>query len=234
MSAVGVQRADRQGRDRVAEAAFSESRLGAEAAARLRSAFARLETPMLLVDDRRWCITANDAAYALLGQTQADLPWLRIDDLADEAELRHLIAQWANLIATEGMEGWSALRLPQGDSLPVECCATAHVLPSRHLLIFVPGETDTSGKTDFETARAIDWTPFAVEPDRDARLTKREREVLTLVAMGARNREIAEQLFITPETVKSHLTRSMAKLDTHTRAGAVTIALVTGEIDWER
>ena len=51
-------------------------------------------------------------------------------------------------------------------------------------------------------------------------LTDREREVLDLLAQGLTNKEIAEKLFITTNTVKRHLKAIFEKLDVHTRSAA--------------
>ncbi len=61
-----------------------------------------------------------------------------------------------------------------------------------------------------------------------AELTEREREVLSLVAAGADNAQIAEALFISPATVKTHLARIMAKADAHDRAQLVILAYESG------
>lgn len=58
-------------------------------------------------------------------------------------------------------------------------------------------------------------------------LTEREREVLDLLAQGLTNKEIAENLVITTNTVKRHLKSVFEKLDVHTRSAAT--ALVTGK-----
>ncbi len=55
-------------------------------------------------------------------------------------------------------------------------------------------------------------------------LTDREREALDLLAQGLTNKEIAEKLVITTNTVKRHLKAIFEKLDVHTRAAAVAIA----------
>ena len=61
-------------------------------------------------------------------------------------------------------------------------------------------------------------------------LTTREVEVLALVAEGAPNRTIAERLFISEGTVKTHLKRIVAKLDATSRTEAVAIAARRGLI----
>ncbi|MDQ0945912.1 response regulator transcription factor [Streptomyces sp. V1I1] len=64
-------------------------------------------------------------------------------------------------------------------------------------------------------------------PDLGA-LTAREVEVLRLTARGLSNLEIAGELFISEATVKTHLNRTMTKLDLGSRAQAVVVAYETG------
>jgi DNA-binding NarL/FixJ family response regulator len=59
-------------------------------------------------------------------------------------------------------------------------------------------------------------------------LTTREIEVLTLLAQGLGNKEIASELFITTNTVKRHLKSIYAKLDVNTRAAASAFAIRLG------
>jgi DNA-binding NarL/FixJ family response regulator len=64
------------------------------------------------------------------------------------------------------------------------------------------------------------------ETARDsAKLTQREREVLRLLADGLRNEEIGKRLFISPETVRTHIRKAMDKLDADTRTQAVADAI---------
>lgn len=60
------------------------------------------------------------------------------------------------------------------------------------------------------------------------RITDREREVLQLVGEGLNNAEIAERLFITPLTAKTHVSRIMAKLMVRDRAQLVVLAYESG------
>jgi DNA-binding NarL/FixJ family response regulator len=63
-----------------------------------------------------------------------------------------------------------------------------------------------------------------------ADLTPREREILTLVASGLSNDHIAERLVISPATAKTHVNRTMMKLNARDRAQLVVIAYETGLI----
>ena len=65
----------------------------------------------------------------------------------------------------------------------------------------------------------------------DETLTVREKDVLKHVADGNRNRDIAERLFISEETVKVHVKHIMEKLGANDRTEAVTIALRRGIIE---
>jgi DNA-binding NarL/FixJ family response regulator len=62
-------------------------------------------------------------------------------------------------------------------------------------------------------------------------LSARELEVLGLVARGNANKQIASRLAITEETVKSHITKILAKLSANDRTHAVTIGLKRGIIN---
>ncbi len=64
--------------------------------------------------------------------------------------------------------------------------------------------------------------------DRLAVLTEREREVLALVGQGLSNNEIGAELFLSPATVRTHVSRAMAKLGARDRAQLVVIAYQTG------
>ena len=66
-----------------------------------------------------------------------------------------------------------------------------------------------------------------------AKLTKREREVIGLVAEGLKNKEIADRLFISSSTVRHHLTAIFAKLEIADRLKLIVFAFQNGLVAHE-
>ncbi|MDX3519784.1 response regulator transcription factor [Streptomyces scabiei] len=65
-------------------------------------------------------------------------------------------------------------------------------------------------------------------PERLTTLTSREREVMSLAAEGSSNDEIAEKLYVSPLTVRTHVHRAMTKLGARDRAQLVVMAYQSG------
>lgn len=74
--------------------------------------------------------------------------------------------------------------------------------------------------------------PFVVDTARQERLgiTARELEILNLIAAGLSNREIAERLFVSENTVKTHSSRLFDKLSAKRRTQAVQLGKAAGLI----
>ena len=202
-----------------------------QVAARLRAAFARSRHAMLIADDERRWVSGNAAACELLGLAQEAVSWHTMDDFTPLSERSRLKQQWAEFLASGEAGGQYQLYVSDRQPFPVEFGAIANVLPGRHLALFIPpAEGSAEGITP--ATRVGEWRALMAVREARSPLTKREREVMTLAAAGGQSGDMAERLVLSPETIKSHIQNAMGKLGAHTRAHAVAIALVTGQIAW--
>jgi DNA-binding NarL/FixJ family response regulator len=84
-----------------------------------------------------------------------------------------------------------------------------------------------AGETYFDSV-VVEALLQSEEREKEDLLRERELEVLRLLASGFTNKEIAEQLFLSPDTVKTHLSNAYRKLGVSDRAHAVAVALRKG------
>ena len=107
------------------------------------------------------------------------------------------------------------------DTEPVELLRAVRAVAAGDALLS-PGVTRRLIGAFADQARAPQRTP-ALDS-----LTVREREVMGLVAEGLSNDEIAERLFVSPMTAKTHVSRAMTKLAARDRAQLVVFAYESG------
>jgi len=114
------------------------------------------------------------------------------------------------------------------DTLPVDLLAAIRVVAAGEALL-APKVT----RRLIEQFTAAGSGEAASGPGPNARiaeLTDREREILLAVASGCSNAEIAEAMFISHATVKTHVSRLLTKLDARDRAQLVMIAYESGVV----
>ncbi|GAA4640825.1 response regulator transcription factor [Actinoallomurus vinaceus] len=112
------------------------------------------------------------------------------------------------------------------DTPPLDLLAAIRVIAAGDALL-APGITR---RLIEEFAARPEPDPFPTTPVALEAVTDREREVLTLVAKGLTNAEIAQRLHISPGTAKTHVRRLLAKLNARDRVQLVIIAYQTGLI----
>lgn len=131
------------------------------------------------------------------------------------------------------------LLVPQSGAVPADIDEVDAVLSTEFgfapvleaLRVLVSGVVMSLGPRD---RPAFTGSPAHSEAQqRLSALTGREREILSLITGGLSNREVSAQLFISPDTVKEHVSRILAKLEVTSRIEAAVVA-VRAETDSAR
>ena len=91
----------------------------------------------------------------------------------------------------------------------------------------MPGKNVVNASTGPSSAPTPTEARRTPHPQLD-QLTEREREVAAWVASGRSNQEIAEVLVVSPDTVRTHVSRAMVKLHARDRAQLVVFAIESG------
>ena len=165
-------------------------------------------------------------AVALVNQVQPDvvlmdLRMTLLDGAAATAQIHAQHTKTAVLILTSYESNADILR-------SFEAGAMGYLLKDAQSEdLFTAVRTVAQGKAVFAPTVATRLLRQVRKPSRGA-LSTREFEVLTLVARGASNKEIAGAMYLSEATVKSHLLHLFAKLEVSDRTAAVTAALERG------
>jgi DNA-binding NarL/FixJ family response regulator len=102
-------------------------------------------------------------------------------------------------------------------------------IASKVFSAFTSSNPARSSASSINTAPSISTAPSYIDSTASIeQLTEREREILTLVARGASNRQIAENLYLTEGTVKNHMSNILGKLGVRDRTQAALKAKELG------
>jgi PAS domain S-box-containing protein len=182
------------------------------------TAFERSRNAMLLTDDRRKIVDANPAMLSLLGRRRGAVIDRPVFSLVAEGPLASDEA-WASALAEGHFSGEASLAHSDGTGVKVQWAASTETVTGRRLVLFVALSVSRWGN---RFRRSLGSEP---EPRS---LTSREREIVHLVSLGAAGPEIAEDLHISHETVRTHIRNAMGKLGARSRAHLVAKALGDG------
>jgi len=178
--------------------------------------FGRTSNPVILLDDSRMIVEVNDAALALFGGAREDLIGSSMAASIRPAERAMAAAEWQEFLRSGSGEycGTRALVRADGSEIEVEFAARLAKVDGRRLAIYVALQASSDARQEGKPVHGLP-------------LTVREREVVTLIALGLDTAEIARELHISTETVRTHVRNAMSRLGAHTRAQLVAIALST-------
>lgn len=179
--------------------------------------FRRSASAMVLADEQRRFVEANDAALQMLGRQRAELIGMPVADTIRPSERERAAREWQAFMRSGEHTGTRNIVRADGSEVQIEVAARFLQVGGRRLAVSVTLATSDclAPPTDAGAARGA--------------LTNREREVVTLIALGHETSQIAQGLLVSPETVRTHVRNAMSKLGARTRAQLVAIAISTDE-----
>lgn len=187
-------------------------------AALFHDAFKRSLNPMALVDARRAIEDVNPAGVRLLGRPRRELLGHRIYEFVEHGPLIPA-EEWRRDLSRDEFTGEAHLLRADGQTVAVQYAGYPETVTDRRLVLFV-------------AIAAPRWGGQLRRPRPDessgGRLTERELEVIRLIAHGATGPEIADELGISHNTVRTHTTNAMDRLGARSRAHLVAKVLGDG------
>jgi DNA-binding CsgD family transcriptional regulator len=185
------------------------------------AAFRRSRNPMVLADDRRIQVDVNSAYAQLLTRRPSELIGRPLYEFVQGGPLLS-DDEWRELMFRDEFAGDACMLAPDGTPVMVHFAGHPELITGRRLILFVALTTFRAGR---HLRRQVDH-----DPADDKALSDRELEIVRLIALGESGPEIAEQLHITHNTVRTHVRNAMEKTGARSRAHLVAKALGAGLI----
>jgi len=191
---------------------------GGEYAELFALAFTQSRNAMVLLDSHRLHVEVNGAYLKLVGYRREELIGRPIfEHVLGGAQLS--AAEWKAALASHRTTGEGQLLCADQTIVSVQWAATTEVVTGRRLVLLVALSTSRWGRRFRRT----------MTPERELEpLSAREREIVRLVALGNTGPEIAAELGIAHDTVRTHARNAMEKLGARSRAHLVAKALGEG------
>lgn len=183
------------------------------------AAFRQSRNAMALLDQRRRHVDVNGAYLTLLAYRREQLIGHPVYEVVIGGPLA-TESEWAAALRSGRFTGETRLRRADGAPVAVQWAATTEVVTGRRFALFVV----LSGSRWGSRFRRSPQLERLIQMP----LSKRELEVVHLVAMGASGREIADELQLSYATVRTHARNAMIKTGARSRAQLVAKALAEG------
>lgn len=183
-----------------------------------QAAFRDSRNAMVLADEDRQIVDVNGACLQLLGHRRADVVGRPMwEFVADGPAMTS--PEWAAALARQRFSGDVEMVRADGAIVRVQWGATTEQATGRRLVLVVALSVSGRGRGVRQATRS---------ERRGGTLSEREREIVRLVALGGTGPEIADELQISHNTVRTHLRNSMKRTGARSRAHLVAMALGEG------
>ena len=183
-------------------------------------AFTRSRNAMVLLDDQRCHVEVNGAYLALIGYQRRELIGRPVYQLLAHGPLA-TTQQWEAALAQRQFTGQAEIVGAGGQHVMVEFAGHPELVTGRRLVLFVVLRTARAGRTLPEPASS---------PTEARALSSRELDVVRLLALGLTGPEVAEELQLAHNTVRTHVRNAMAKSGARSRAQLVARAVGEGTV----
>ena len=181
-------------------------------------AFRQSRNAMVLLDDQRRLVEVNGAFVRLLGHTRQSLLGRPVYDLRAAGRPASDL-EWQAALHQRQFTAVAELGCADGSHVRVEFAGHPEIVTGKRLVLVVILHADPSASFR-RVGGAASTGPRA--------LSRRELDVLRLIALGCSGPEIGEELRITHNTVRTHIRNAMSKTDTRSRAELVVKTLAKG------
>jgi PAS domain S-box-containing protein len=188
--------------------------------------FDQSRIPMSLLDSDRRYVKVNDALVEFYEYPRSELLGSVSDNMVVD-DRDGIDARWEELVSTNQLYGERVIEHANGTQLQVAYAAHATTLGDRWVALVVV----LSARFQDGGPELISTAPVESSRGADSKLTAREREVVRLVALGSTTRQVAADLSLSPDTIRSHVRNAMAKTGAHTRAQLVALVLAGGVVE---
>ena len=180
--------------------------------------FRRSANPMALVDEDRRFVEVNDATLAVWQRNREEVIGARVTDFipASDREAPKRGGVPLSRPSPAPLHGTATAIRGNQSTVDFEYAARMVQVGGRRVAVYVMLSASEGAVPAGEGVTA------------EHAITEREREVVTAIAMGHQTRQIADELHISPETVRTHVRNAMSKLGTHTRAQLVARVISDG------
>jgi PAS domain S-box-containing protein len=180
---------------------------------------------MALIDEDMLYVDVNPVHAEVFGRTRDEIVGTRLDSYLPESELPTVEAEHNEFLSAGEYSGERRYIRGDGSVVRVQYAAASETITGRRLALFVSNVVEADDDEDERGAGAS----HAVMINGEG-LSPREREVVRLVAMGMTSRQIAEELTVSSETVRTHIRNALGKTGTRTRAQLVAKAMARGPL----
>ena len=191
-----------------------------------QAAFRDSRNAMVLADEDRQIVDVNGACLQLLGHRRADVVGRPMWEFVANGPAMSP-PEWAAALARQRFSGEAEMVRADGDVIRVQWGATTEQATGRRLVLVVALSVSGRGLGVRGVTRPERHGGMLSE-HRGELLSEREREIVRLVALGGTGPEIADQLQISHNTVRTHVRNSMRRTGARSRAHLVAMALGDG------